>query len=71
MPSWLVTLKRLDMAFRAFFGRGKAGKTPGFPRCKGRDRLPGFKTHGDGFRFTPGQSTPGQSRRHGRLRLSG
>src|SRR4051794_23481919 len=48
-----VTLKRLDLAFRAFFRRVKAGEAPGFPRYKGRDRWPGFgfKTHGDGFRF--------------------
>ena len=52
-----VTLKRLDEAFRHFFRRVKAGKTPGFPRFKGRDRFPGFgfKSHGDGFRFTPGE----------------
>ena len=51
-----VTLKRLDLAFRAFFRRVKAGGTPGFPRFKGRDRFPGFgfKSHGDGFRFAPG-----------------
>jgi len=38
-----LTLKRLDLAFRAFFRRAKAGETPGFPRfvrrsqarCKG------------------------------------
>src|SRR5690348_11180318 len=63
-----ATLKRLDLAFRAFFRRVKAGGTPGFPRFKGRDRFPGFgfKSHGDGFRFTPGTGW-----RHGRLRLSG
>ena len=63
-----VTLKRLDHAFQSFFRRVKAGQTPGFPRFKGRDRFPGFgfKSHGDGFRFTPGQGW-----RHGTLRLSG
>ena len=63
-----VTLKRLDLAFAAFFRRVKASETPGFPRYKGRDRFPGFgfKTHGDGFRFEPGPNW-----RHGRLRLSG
>jgi putative transposase len=63
-----VTLKRLDLAFRAFFRRCKAGETPGFPRFKSRDRFPGFgfKTHGDGFRFTPSVGW-----RHGKLRLSG
>lgn len=63
-----VTLKRLDRAFAAFFQRVKAGQAPGFPRFKGRDRFPGFgfKTHGDGFTFKPGDNW-----RHGRLRLSG
>lgn len=63
-----VTLKRLDLAFRAFFRRCKAGEEPGFPRFKSRDRFPGFgfKTHGDGFRFTPRDGW-----RHGKLRLSG
>jgi putative transposase len=31
-----ATLRRLDKAFRAFFGRVRAGRTPGFPRFKGR-----------------------------------
>ena len=63
-----VTLKRLDLAFKAFFRRVEAGEEPGFPRFKGKDRFPGFgfKTHGDGFRFTPGKDW-----RHGKLRLSG
>ena len=52
-----VTLKRLDLAFKAFFRGVEAGEEPGFPRFKGKDRFPGFgfKTHGDGFRFTPGK----------------
>ena len=63
-----VTLKRLDRAFQSFFRRVKAGQAPGFPRFKGRDRFPGFgfKSHGDGFRFTPGQGW-----RNGTLHLSG
>lgn len=63
-----VTLKRLDLAFQAFFRRVKAGEEPGYPRFKGRERFPGFgfKSHGDGFRFTPGTGWC-----HGRLRLSG
>jgi putative transposase len=28
------TLRRLDLAFQAFFRRVKAGQTPGFPRFK-------------------------------------
>lgn len=31
-------LKRVDLAFQAFFRRVKAGETPGYPRFKGRDR---------------------------------
>ncbi|GAA1659489.1 RNA-guided endonuclease TnpB family protein [Nonomuraea maheshkhaliensis] len=31
-----ATLRRLDKAFRAFFDRVKTGRTPGFPRFKGR-----------------------------------
>ncbi|KAA9381862.1 IS200/IS605 family element transposase accessory protein TnpB [Microbispora cellulosiformans] len=31
-----ATLRRLDKAFAAFFTRVKAGRTPGFPRFKGR-----------------------------------
>jgi putative transposase len=64
-----VTLKRLDLAFAAFFRRVKEGaQEPGFPRFKGRDRFPGFgfKTHGDGFKFQPDEGW-----RHGKLRLSG
>ncbi len=64
-----VTLKRLDKAFAAFFWRVKEGdEEPGFPRFKSRDRFPGFgfKTHGDGFRFVPGDNW-----KHGRLRLTG
>lgn len=43
-------------------GRSDAG----FPRFKGRDHFPGFgfKHHGDGFRFMPGQG-----QRHGALCL--
>jgi putative transposase len=36
-----VTLKRLDLAFKAFFRRVKAGAEPGFPRFKSKDRFPG------------------------------
>ena len=63
-----VTLKRLDLGFKAFLARCKRGHTPGFPRFKSFERFSGFeyKTHGDGFRFTPGDGN-----RHGKLRLSG
>lgn len=64
-----VTLKRLDLAYAAFFRRAKAGEEePGFPRFKSRDRFSGwgYKHHGDGFKFEPGDNW-----RHGKLRLSG
>ncbi|WP_134439916.1 RNA-guided endonuclease InsQ/TnpB family protein [Methylacidiphilum caldifontis] len=45
-----LTLKRLDLAFRHFFGRVKNGEKPGFPRFKPLHRFEGwgYKTHGDG-----------------------
>lgn len=63
-----VTLNRLHLAFAAFYRRCKNGETPGFPRFRSFDRFSGwgYKTHGDGFGFTPGEGN-----RHGRLRLSG
>src|ERR1700737_207152 len=36
------TLRRLDLAFQAFFRRVKVGKTPGFPRFKSSKRFSGF-----------------------------
>ena len=36
------TLRRLDLAFQAFFRRVKAGQTPGYPRFKASRRFPGF-----------------------------
>ncbi len=36
------TLRRLDLAFQAFFRRIKAGQTPGFPRFKASKRFSGF-----------------------------
>lgn len=76
LPEWAevncssqqMTLRRLDKAFSAFFRRVRAGKTPGFPRFKSRSRFPGFsyKSHGDGWKFTPGKDW-----KHGTLRLTG
>jgi len=34
--------KRVDLAFRAFFRRVKAGAKPGYPRFRGRDRYDSF-----------------------------
>ncbi|MFG6082142.1 RNA-guided endonuclease InsQ/TnpB family protein [Paracoccus litorisediminis] len=66
--SMQLTLKRLDLAFEAFFRRVKAKEKAGYPRFKPRDRYPGwsYKEHGNGFRFAP---NPGW--RHGWLKLSG
>lgn len=51
-----VTLKRLALAFEAFFRRVKQGDTPGFPRFKPLSRFPGwgYKTHGDGWKLQTG-----------------
>ncbi|MEV4470625.1 RNA-guided endonuclease InsQ/TnpB family protein [Nonomuraea salmonea] len=48
-----ATLRRLDKAFRAFFDRVKAGRTPGFPRFKGRGRFDSVEwpKDGDGCRW--------------------
>jgi putative transposase len=34
--------ERLDLAFKAFFRRVKAGETPGYPRFRGKDRYDSF-----------------------------
>jgi putative transposase len=36
------TLRKLDLAFQAFFRRVKAGQAPGFPRFKASKRFSGF-----------------------------
>ncbi|MGA4995749.1 RNA-guided endonuclease InsQ/TnpB family protein [Nonomuraea bangladeshensis] len=53
-----ATLRRLDKAFRAFFGRVKAGRPPGFPRFKGRGWFDTMEwpKDGDGCRW---DSQPG------------
>src|SRR5262249_30780636 len=52
-----ITLKRLGNAFAKFYQRRREGKV-GFPRFKSRDRFKGFgyKTYGDGWKFTPGNN---------------
>jgi putative transposase len=42
---------RIDLAFKAFFRRCKAGETPGYPRFKGRDRYDSFTFPQFGFKF--------------------
>jgi putative transposase len=63
-----VTLRRVAKAFDAFFRRCKTGEKPGFPRFKSFNRFSGFgyKSHGDGWRFTPGSDW-----KHGKLCLQG
>jgi putative transposase len=63
-----VTLKRLELAFQAFFRRSRKGLKPGFPRYKSVKRYPGwgYKKHGDGWRLLAGKG-----QRNGRVRLAG
>lgn len=42
---------RLDLAFKSFFRRCKAGGTPGFPRFRGKDRYDSFTYPQSGFRL--------------------
>ncbi|MGH3087260.1 MAG: RNA-guided endonuclease InsQ/TnpB family protein, partial [Rubrobacteraceae bacterium] len=44
-----VTL-RLDLAFKAFFRRRKAGEKPGYPRFRGANRYDSFTYPQSGFR---------------------
>lgn len=48
-------LRQADKAFQAFFGRCKAGKSPGFPRFKGRSFFNSFFYNREGFRFVDGK----------------
>jgi len=59
MQRW--PLKKLDLAFRAFFSRVKHGEKPGFPRFRGKDRFKSF-----GFTDRDGWSVEGR-----RLRING
>ncbi|TCP58381.1 putative transposase [Rhodovulum bhavnagarense] len=63
-----VVLKRLDLAFRAFFRRLRTGGKPGFPRFRSAERFRGwgYKEHGNGFKV---EMRPGW--RHGHVTLFG
>ena len=52
-----ATLRRLNKAFAGFFGRVKAGQTPGYPRFKGKARFDSVEwpKDGDGARWLPEQ----------------
>jgi putative transposase len=54
-------LTRLEKAHQAFFRRGRAGQTPGFPRFQGRNRC---------HSFTSKQFGNGATLDHGRLVLA-
>ena len=43
---------RIDLAFKAFFRRVKAGDTPGYPRFRGHDRYDSFTFPQSGFSIT-------------------
>ncbi len=43
---------RIDLAFKAFFRRCKAGEKPGFPRFRGKDRYDSFIFPQSGFSIT-------------------
>lgn len=58
------TLRRLDLAFAAFFRRVKAGQTPGFPRFKASRRFSGFS-----YPDPAGWKLHQQGQRGGTLRL--
>lgn len=49
-----TTIKRLDLAFQAFFRRVRQGETPGYPRFKGKDFFHSilFGTYPNGARLT-------------------
>lgn len=48
-------LRRLDLAFQAFFRRVKGGEKPGFPRFRSCSRYDSFTVGKDGFRFENGE----------------
>jgi putative transposase len=43
---------RIDLAFKAFFRRCKAGEKPGYPRFRGKNRYDSFTFPQSGFRIT-------------------
>jgi len=45
---------RVDLAFKAFFRRVKAGETPGYPRLKGRGQYDSFCFPGTGYAVVSG-----------------
>jgi putative transposase len=48
-------VKRVDLAYQAFFRRVKDGEDPGYPRFKGKDRYDSFTYTQSGFSLKPGE----------------
>ncbi len=48
-------VKRVDLAYQAFFRRIKDGEDPGYPRFKGKDRYDSFTYTQSGFSLKPGK----------------
>jgi len=48
-------VKRVDLAYQAFFRRVKAGENPGYPRFKGYGRYDSFTYTQSGFSLKPGK----------------
>ena len=48
-------VKRVDLAYQAFFRRVKDGEDPGYPRFKGKDRYDSFTYTQSGFSLKPGK----------------
>ena len=59
---------RIDLAFKAFFRRCKAGENPGYPRFRGRDRYDSFTFPQSGFSIT--HVVGGQGEPNDRVTLS-
>jgi putative transposase len=57
-----ATLRKLNLAFEAFFRRVKASETPGYPRFKGRSRFRSvcYPSYGDGCKVR--QDSEGRTR---------
>jgi len=57
-----ATLRKLNLAYEAFFRRVKAGQAPGYPRFKGRSRFRSicYPSHGDGCKVR--QDSEGRTR---------
>jgi putative transposase len=48
-------VKRVDLAYQAFFRRVKNGEDPGYPRFKGYSRYDSFTYTQSGFSLKPGE----------------